>query len=294
MLQGVFSVAALCWAISAAALVAGPAVSSPAPAALRTVRVAVIGGMNEVGFWDALAQRFEQETGIPVETVASGPKEGIAPVFRQGGVDLITMHASDTIINLVADGYALDPQPWARNDMVIVGPPSDPAGIKGMKDAATAIEKIVSTRSAFVVHSSLGAQEVLRNILASSDLALDEESTTLLLDDRQRRVLHIAAQKEAYTLVGRIPFRTGKIPNDGLGVMVSGDPRLRRPYVVAVANPARIPGVRLTEARRLAAFLRSPATQRFINEFGRGRFDSDPLFFPVWRDSTTQPSTSSH
>ena len=36
------------------------------------------------------------------------------------------MHASDTIVNLVADGYAVDPQPWLKNDLVIVGPRDDP------------------------------------------------------------------------------------------------------------------------------------------------------------------------
>src|SRR5689334_3718745 len=78
------------------------------PTTAPTVRVAVIGGMNETGFWQAIAERFEKQSGIHVESLATGPKEGISKVFKQGGIDLITMHASDTIINLVADGWALD------------------------------------------------------------------------------------------------------------------------------------------------------------------------------------------
>ena len=82
------------------------------------MRCAVIGGMTDTGLWQALSERFEQSTGIAVEIVATGPKHEIAPVFRRGEADLITMHASDTIINLVADGYGIDPQPWAKNDLV--------------------------------------------------------------------------------------------------------------------------------------------------------------------------------
>jgi hypothetical protein len=145
--------------------------------------------MNDTGFWEALAHQFEEKTGIHVEAVATGPKDGISAVFKQGGIDLITMHASDTLMNLIADGYAMDPQPWARSDMILVGPSDDPAGIKGMTDAAAALRKIAQTKSSFVVHSSLGAQEVLRGLLESGDIQLDPEHTTILFDDRQRRVL---------------------------------------------------------------------------------------------------------
>src|SRR5215207_5148217 len=99
--------------------------------------------MMESGFWPAIAERFEKQTRIRVEVVASGQRTGIGGVFTHGGIDLITMHASDTVLNLVADGYAADPQPWARNDLVIVGPPDDPAAIKGMTDAAEAMKNIV-------------------------------------------------------------------------------------------------------------------------------------------------------
>lgn len=262
---------------------------SAAPATQpRVLRVAVIGGMNETGFWDALAKRFESATGIHVEAVVTGPKDGISSVFRQGGIDLITMHASDTMMNLVADGWAMDPQPWAKSDMIIVGPPDDPAHIKGMSDAAQALQKVATTKSAFVVHSSLGAQEVLRDLLSSNDVALDPQQATILFDDHQRRVLKIASEKRAYTLVGRIPFRSGKIPNDGLVVMVEGDARLRRPFVVAVADPQRFPDAHAKEARQLAAFLRDVQTQAWIGEFGKGKFDDSPLFFPVAKHPTTQ------
>ncbi|HEX3355635.1 MAG TPA: substrate-binding domain-containing protein [Tepidisphaeraceae bacterium] len=256
----------------------------------RSVRIAVIGGMNETGFWDAISHRFEQTTGIQVNAVATGNKDGIAKVFKQGGIDLIVMHTSDTIVNLVADGYAIDAQPWVKNDFIIVGPPDDPAGIKGMTDAAQALKKIAKTKSTFVIHASLGAQEVLRNILEPNEIELDPDHTTALIDDHQRKVLKIAADKKAYTLIGRIPFLNGKLPNAGMVVMVKDDLRLRRPFMVAVANPAKMGDVHLGEARMLAAFLRSDSTQAWIGTFGKGKFDDQPLFFPITESTaTTQP-----
>ena len=214
----------------------------------------------DTGFWPDVAERFAKATGgrYKIEVVASGPKNVIAAAFRRGQADLITMHSSDTIINLVADGYALDPQPWLKNDLVIVGPHDDPAGIRNMKSAAEAFSKIAATKAPFVVHSSLGAQEVMREILDAAEITMPSEQLTLLFTDRARDVLKIAAEKHAYTLVGRIPFRNDKLPNLGLELMVRGDPQLRRPYLVATANPRRIAGANVARRRNWPSSFASP------------------------------------
>jgi tungstate transport system substrate-binding protein len=257
------------------------AIRSPRSSTQPTVRCAVIGGMTFTGFWTALADRYENQTGVHLELITTGPKYDLVKVFKQGNVDVITMHSSDAIVNLVANGYALDPQPWMRNDLVIVGPPEDPAGIKGMTDAAAALKKIAAAKSPFVVHSSLGAQEVLLNILEPNEIQLDPANTTVLFDDQQRSVLKVAGEKHAYTLVGRIPFHTGRLPNNGLVLMVQGDPRLMRPYLVAVTNPKWMPDVHVELARNFAAYLRTAQTQAWIAGFGKRTIDDRPIFFPV-------------
>jgi tungstate transport system substrate-binding protein len=262
---------------------------SRTPTTGPTVRVAVIGGMFFTGFWNALAERYEQQTGVRVELIATGPKNDIVAIFKKGQVDLITMHASDTMVNLSVNGFTLDPQPWLRNDLAIVGPPEDPAGIKGMSDAAAALKKIAAARSAFVVHSSLGAQEVLLNILEPNQIRLDPANTTVLFDDQQRSVLKVAGEKHAYTLVGRIPFRTGRLPNNGLVMMVQGDERLMRPYLVAVTNPKWMAAAHFKEAKKFAVYLRKPETQQWIAGYGRGTIDERPIFFPVTLPDMIQP-----
>lgn len=256
-------------------------VAAAEPAKLsQTVRCAVIGGLNEADFWPDLADRFFRATGHRAEIVASGPKPVLAEVFTRGEADLIAMHASDTIINLVADGYGENPQPWARTDMVLVGPSSDPAGVQGEKDAARALGKIIESKSKLLVHASLGASEVLHDLVAAEGLELDPERTISLPTDKHRTMLKRAAAEEAYTLVGRIPFLNGKVETGGLKIMVQGDVRLRRPYLVVVARGER-DEPRLAAAHELAAFLRRPDTQQWIAEFGRGKLDDQPLFFPV-------------
>jgi tungstate transport system substrate-binding protein len=112
-------------------------------------------------------------------------------------------------------------------------------------------------------------------------LELADEHTVVMATDRQRQLLGRAAKEHAYTLVGRIPFLNGKIANEGLKIMVQGDPRLRRPYVVVVSRFHPPGSSRDKAARKLAAFLRSPETQQWIAEFGRGELDDNSIFFPV-------------
>jgi tungstate transport system substrate-binding protein len=274
-------------AVAALALVAGcshaPSSSdadAPAPLPPQTIRVAVIGGMIETGLWPALADRFHAETGHEIELVATGPKPVVIDAFRKGGVDLLTLHASDGIVNVVADGLAVDPQPWARNDLVIVGPPADPAGIRGMKDAGTAVKQLLAHGDKIVVHASMGADLVLADLMEAAHVTMPDGAAILYAGDRPQQVLARAAAAGAYTLVGRIPWLQNKIPHAGLELMVQGDPHLRRPYLVVVAAGAA-DDPRLRAAHQLAAWLRAPATQAWLATFGKGRYDDQPLFFPI-------------
>ena len=85
----------------------------------------------------------------------------------------------------------------------------------------------------------------------------------------------VFAAAGAYTLVGRIPFVSKKLSAPGIELMVRGDPRLRRPYLVEVSPAAP------EAARDLAAFLRQRQVQDMLATFGKGRYDDQPLFFPV-------------
>lgn len=252
-----------------------PAAEAKAPRPKQTLRVAVVGGMMETGFWSEIAARYERTSGDKIELAASGPKPQVVAAFAKGGIDVITVHASDAMVNLVADGLARDPQPWVRNDMVIVGPTSDPAGIRGEKDAARALEKIIAAKAPLLVHASHGADGVLHDLVEAGQLRLDPTATVRFDGGNQHAVLAAAKEKGAYAMVGRIPVLLGKLKADGIEIMVRGDPRLRRPYLVQIARTAQ------SGADDLVAYLRSGATQEFIASFKQGEYDENPLFFPV-------------
>lgn len=254
----------------------------PAPSAKKTpVRVAVIGGMSMTGLWPRLAAKFEEQTGIPVEVIATGPKDVLVPVFREGKVDLLTMHSSDEATSLVADGLARHIQPWTRNEHVIMGPPNDPAGIRGLKDGAAALRRIAETRSPYIDAQGGGKRLVSEKLWEKAGLrpigpwVLKDESST------PTDLLRYAESKGAYAICGRIPVLVGKIPKGTMEIMVEGDPDMQRPFVIVEADPKHFPQANTEGAARLAAFLVSAETQEFLKRFADEQPAGVPLFYPL-------------
>src|SRR5579872_6681846 len=108
----------------------------------HVVRCAVIGGMTMTGLWPEISKMFEAQTGYHVEVIATGERPILDKAIRAGKVDLLTMHSGDITTDIVADGIGVNMQPWTRNELVVVGPTNDPAGIRGMTNGAEALEKI--------------------------------------------------------------------------------------------------------------------------------------------------------
>jgi tungstate transport system substrate-binding protein len=151
-----------------------------------------------------------------------------------------------------------------------------------MTDAAAALAKIVASKSAFVAHRGNGSSHLLKELLDEVHVALDDERTFRVKpSDNQETVVELASQKHAYSLVGRIPFKVGKMQGPGMEILVQGDKRLERPYLVVVADPKRLPGAHVEAARRFVAYLRSPKTQAWIATYTSPTFGSEGPFFPV-------------
>lgn len=245
------------------------------------VRVAVIGGMTMTGLWNEVSRMFEKESGYDVKLIVTGPRSKLAQAFREGKVDLLTMHSGDITTNLVAEGYGVRMRPWTQNDLVVVGPVSDPAGIRGLNDGAAAFRRIAATGAHFVDFQDIGSREVCHNLWKKAgirprgDWFLKDGSIDHL------DILNFAAKHNAYVVVGRIPVLFGKLKAEGMEVLVENDPAMRRAYIVMEANPKRFPQANITAAQCLSDFLFSDQVQDFLAKSSLNRRKGLPLFHPV-------------
>lgn len=247
----------------------------------KPIRVAVIGGMTMTGMWQELTVQFESDTGWKTELVITGPKAVISEPFTRGEIDLLTMHSSDQTTDLVADGFGVNLRPWARNEHTIVGPSSDPAGIRGMKDGAEALKKIAVVGAPFVDFYGPGSRELAHKLWRRA--GLEPKGDWVLKDESNspQEIVAFAEKKQAYVVVGRIPVTNGKMAIGKMEVLVQGDPEMRRPYVVIEANPEKFPAINGEGARVLADWLVGEKGQNFLVEYGRTHHGGIPLFYPV-------------
>lgn len=254
----------------------------PARSEVKPVRVAVIGGMTMTPFWGEIQNRFESETGIPVEVIVTGEKPVLAQAMKEGKVDFLTMHSSDMTTNLVADGWARNLHPWAKNDLVIVGPANDPAGISGMRDGVAAVRKIAETRSNWLDFQSNGPRETAHTLFSKAGIPMMGPWVLKYEHTGTKSILHYVAGRNAYMIVGRMAVLFQKMePDPDIKIMVEGDPNMRRPYMLMVANPEKFASANFEGATKLADFLLSDKIQNFLAGYDGGVGDGVPIFIPI-------------
>jgi tungstate transport system substrate-binding protein len=253
----------------------------PKPVEQRVIRCAVIGGMTMTGLWPEISKMFEAETGYRIEVVATGPRPELDKAMRDGKVDLLTMHSGDVTTDLVADGFGVNMRPWTRNELCIVGPPDDPAHVRGMTNGAMALRKIAEAQARFVDFQGIGSRELSHNLWRLA--GIEPKGEWVIRDESVSKwnILQFARSNNAYVVVGYIPARKGKMFAQGMEILVRNDPIMRRPFIVMEVNPARFPAANFTGARALSDFLLSSKVQNFLLEFGRQTNEPGPLFFPV-------------
>lgn len=256
------------------------ALSAPVGAESAGVRVAVVGGLEMSGVWPRLAERAGAALGLDIETVAASPKEGVVPAFRRGDADLLLIHGGDEVFALEAAGYATAPRVWAWNEHVVVGPASDPAGIRDAAGGEEAMRRIAAARAPLIAFRDPGSNTIVQRLWRSGGIRPDSAWLRPDTAVTPQAILGEAAAQQAYVVVGHIPVAFGKLAAPSLAVLTRGDPWMRRPYVVlspGARHPADVNA--RTRAVRLADYLVSAAGQAVLREVDAA--SNGPWLFPA-------------
>ncbi len=232
---------------------------------------------QDSGLLDVLLPAFTEKTGYNVQLVAVGSGQALK-IGEQGNADVILLHSPNAEKEFVARGFGIDRRLVMHNDFVIVGTPSDPAGIRG-ESPVEAFKKIHAAGATFVSRGDDSGTHVKELALwANAGLTPPVESWYLETGQGQGATLSIASEKSGYALTDRGTFLAYKA-NVDLEILVEGDPFLLNVYHVITVNPEEHPSVNIEGARAFADFITSPEGQTIIAEFGVDEF-GEPFFFP--------------
>ena len=117
--------------------------------ATERIRVATTTSTDNSGLLEVIIPPFEKMFNVKVDVIAVGTGKAIK-LGENGDVDVILVHAPKAEERFVSEGYGVNRRKVMHNDFILLGPASDPAGIKGITSAAQALKQISKTNSAFI------------------------------------------------------------------------------------------------------------------------------------------------
>lgn len=240
------------------------------------LRVAVSTSTRDSGLLDQLVPLFEKEAKARVDIIAVGTGAALK-LGQAGDVDVVIVHARDAEDAFMRAGHGVRREDLMYNTFQLLGPKNDPAGIRGIKDPAAALQRIAEQKSKFVSRGDESGTHQRETKLWNEAGGLPKWNGYIESGQGMGATLTMADQMNAYVLCDRGTYlklrrRIGLVP------LVSESPKLRNPYGILVVNPKTHPKVNGPLAHRFVDFMISPKSRKIIRNY---KIDGATLFVPA-------------
>jgi len=248
----------------------------------KSIVVASTTSTQDSGLFDYLLPIVKQKTGITVKVIAQGTGQAL-DTGRRGDADVVLVHAKAAELKFLAEGESLKRYPVMYNDFVLIGPKTDPAGIRGDKDIARALDKIRDKQAPFISRGDRSGTHLAELDLwkdAGIDIEKDRGRWYKSVGQGMGAALNIASVSNAYVLSDRGTWIHFKAKGE-LEIVVESDKRLFNQYGVMLVNPAKHPNVRKELGQRFIDYLISPEGKKDIANY---RIEGKQLFYPDAND----------
>ncbi|NIO05457.1 MAG: solute-binding protein [Proteobacteria bacterium] len=244
----------------------------------QRLRVASTTSTDNTGLFSALNPPFERIFHCPVDVIAQGTGKALK-TGQMGDCDIVFVHSRPAEDEFVEAGHGVNRRDVMYNDFVILGPKSDPAQVRGTRDAAKAFRKIAAQKSLFISRGDDSGTHKKEIAVWRKGGTIPTARWYLEAGQGMGAILQMANERQAYTLSDRGTYLAYKEKID-LEVLAEGDPLLFNPYGIIAVNPAKHPAVNYVLAMAYIGWVTSPEGQKIISEFGKRRF-GQPLFIPM-------------
>ena len=280
--------------VSAAATTAAPAPQATTAVPVATgpkqkLLLATTTSLYDTGLLNYLEPKFEAKYNVDLLITSQGTGKAIE-LAKKGDADVLLVHSPSSEATFLEDGYGLNRRTFAYNYFMIVGPASDPAGIKG-KTPEEAFKAIltqgkegkagvlfVSRGDASGTHTS--EQSVWK--AAKYTYATDVQKSGKWYIEAGKgmgETLQMADEKGAYTYTDEGTFLAyqGKM---NLVPLVTEGPALMNLYSVMTVYPANPQADKIAMSNNFINWLISSETLTDIGNFGKDKYGKG-LFIPM-------------
>jgi tungstate transport system substrate-binding protein len=229
------------------------------------------------GLFNHILPLFEKDTGIEVKVVARGTGAALE-MGRRGDADVVLVHAKDQELQAVAEGFFLDRHDVMYNDFILIGPPDDPASIKGLTSAVEALKKIADQQAVFVSRGDQsGTHTKELAIWKLTDTNPEGQKWYLEVGQGMEKTQRIGNEKRGYVLTDRGTWMAIKDQLE-MEILLEGDPILFNQYGIMAVNPEKHSHVKYEKAIAFIDWMISEKGQAAISSFTDNQ--ANPLFIP--------------
>lgn len=239
------------------------------------IKLATTTSTENSGLLAELLPVFKEETNIIVDVIAVGTGKAIAH-GENGDVDVVLVHARNREDAFVNAGYGVNRRNVMHNDFVLLGPSSDPAGVRGMSTAAEALISIAAAKENFLSRGDDSGTHAKEKSLWNTASLIPEGAWYKETGQGMGAVLTMTNEVQGYTMTDRGTWLAMKDKLD-LEVLVEGDPLLFNPYGVIAVNPQLHGNADFEGAMAFINFLTGPKGQAIIRNFKK---NGEQLFYP--------------
>jgi tungstate transport system substrate-binding protein len=251
--------------------------------------IATTTSLYDTGLLNYLETKYEAQNNVDLLITSQGTGKAIE-LAKRGDADVLLVHSPSQEMAFLEGGNGLNRRSFASNYYVIVGPASDPAGIKGMTPEnafKTILTKGMSGDKTIMFISrgdSSGTHTAEQNIWkgAGYTYAKDVQKSGAWYIEAGKgmgETLQMASEKGAYALTDEGTYLAYK-SKLSLDPIVTQGASLLNIYSVMSVLTSKQPVEKITMANNFINFLLTPQTQQDIADFGKDKYGKS-LFTPM-------------
>jgi tungstate transport system substrate-binding protein len=230
----------------------------------RVLTLATTTSVGNSGLLEVLLPAYEREARVVVRAHLVGSGRALV-MLGAGQADAVITHAP------AAEAAALRDHPswlYAKlmfNDFVVVGPPSDPAGVRGAPTAAEAMGRIARGPARFISRGDQSGTHEREETLWAAAGVTPAGDRLVVAGAGMGATLRIAGETGSYTLADRATYAQQGTQST-LAIVYENDPALLNTYAVVI-DPA---GPAATDATAFAVWLQNGSGRELISGYRVG------------------------
>ncbi len=253
-------------------------VAIAAPVAARDIKMSTTTSTENSGLLKVLLPKYEAKCACKVLVISVGTGKALE-LGKNGDVDVVLVHARAAEDKFVAEGSGINRKDVMYNDFILVGPKTDPLGLKAQKSIVEAFKTMGQGKSRFISRGDNSGTDQMEKAYWKEAGVTPAGGWFVSAGLGMGEVLTMAGEMQGYTLSDRATYGAYRAKT-GLDIVLAGDSKMFNPYGIIAVNPQKYPGINHAGAMDLINWLTSSEGQKAIADF---KVSGEQMFFPSAR-----------